>query len=360
MKLLLVTSLDYCGRGAAPVSRYVEAGRDLGHEVAVLGDPDPALPELPFTTEPARFDVAVFVIQAAQDFTDVFHLARALDAIPRQRRILIDLWGRFNDTVRAGDDSNHLEELDGHCGSEWDDAFRAVSDRIFQPTLRPRREGVLPFLFYGYDPDAVRGPHLSAGESARRWQRPRPFGLIYAGNNWQRWVQVRRLVEALAPLREKIGRVCLAGSDWDSRPDWAIQADVKGVIVEPGVLARLHVETRGPIRHDSVVPLLGRARFSPVLHRPLFEELGLVTNRTFETFCADTIPLLALPEEFIDSIHGATARLLALGDDPAARVEDALSRPEAYWEAILRTREHLARQHSYERRFRDLLTLIGH
>ena len=63
---------------------------------------------------------------------------------------------------------------------------------------------------------------------------------------------------------------------------------------------------------------VSKRRFSPVIQRPLFNHLGIVTNRTFETFCSDTVPLLMLPEQLIESIYGPAARMLALGDDIAA------------------------------------------
>jgi hypothetical protein len=35
-----------------------------------------------------------------------------------------------------------------------------------------------------------------------------------------------------------------------------------------------------------------------------------------------------------------------------------LRRPEAYWDAVLRVRAHLAREHSFERRFKELLAVL--
>ena len=71
---------------------------------------------------------------------------------------------------------------------------------------------------------------------------------------------------------------------------------------------------------DEVIALQGLARFCPVFHRPLFNELGLVTNRTFETFCSDTIPLLMVPNQVVEKIHGSAALCLMPGEDLAARL----------------------------------------
>jgi hypothetical protein len=103
---------------------------------------------------------------------------------------------------------------------------------------------------------------------------------------------------------------------------------------------------------------MGCARFNPIFHRPLFNQLGLVTNRTFETFCADTIPLIMLSTPQVEALYGPDARPLAPGDDVAGRLSDMLYRPELYWEAVLRVRAHLAERHSYRQRFQQLLGIL--
>ena len=111
-------------------------------------------------------------------------------------------------------------------------------------------------------------------------------------------------------------------------------------------------ERSGPF--DEVVGLLGQARFAPVFHRPLFRHLGFVTNRTFETFYADSLPVLMLPRDFVAALYGEAALTLVPGEDIAAHLRDALARPEIYWDALLKTRDHLARHHSYAARFQEL------
>jgi hypothetical protein len=107
-----------------------------------------------------------------------------------------------------------------------------------------------------------------------------------------------------------------------------------------------------------VTGLLGQARFAPVFHRPLFRELGYVTIRTFDTFYGDTLPILMLPRDFVTAIYGPAAATLVPGDDVGTFMKDALRRPEVYWDAVLQTRAHLARHHSYERRFQELAALL--
>lgn len=360
MKLLVVSRMDRFARAVSTITRYVEVGRDLGHDVAVFGE-QLSEPSVPYSLDVESFDYALFVVYDASDFPDLPYLARLLDRMPKERRVILDCLGRYNDTIRAEHDFNHLERLDGHQGWEWVEGFQAVSDKILQPTMSPRRDDVTPFLFHGYNPGAV-SPRKSAAEAAEAWAgvdaEPKEYGVTYVGNNWQRWTQLKPFLEAVAPLREKLGPICLAGWDWNKTPEWAIEHGLKGADVDPELLEQLGVETRWAIPYDEVVEFVGRSKFCPVVHRPLFRELGLVTNRTFETFCSDTIPLLMLPEDFVEQIYGPAALALVPGDDVAGRMEDMMLRPEEYWDAVLRTREHLAEHHTHERRFNDLLRLL--
>ena len=361
MKLLLVSKLDRFARSVYTITKYVQVGAELGHEVAVFGEKASEAPNLPYTLDVRGFDFAVFVVYESWDFPDMPYLAQLLDGVPKDRRVIIDCYGRYNDTIRTEHDFNHLEKMDGHQGWEWLEGFQAVSNRILQPALKPLRSDVRSFLWHGFDPGAVALHHASAVEAAQSWSlksQERPYGMIYVGHNWQRWSQMSRLLLALEPLRPNIGPICLAGSDWDKRPEWAEQLGILGASVEPELLERVGVQTKPSIPFDEVISFTGQARFSPIIHRPLFNHLGMVTNRTFATFCADTVPLLMLPEEMVDTVYGPKARLLTLGDDVAGKLTDILRRPEPYWDAVLQTRLHLAEYHSFQRRFGELRRIL--
>ena len=362
MKLLFVSKLERFARGIYTITKYAQVGKALGHEVAVFGEQLSDVPSVPHSLNVKGFDFAIFVVYETSDFPDLPYLARLLDGMPRDRRVIIDCCGRYNETIRIEHDFNHLEKMDGHQGWEWVEGFQAVSDRILQPTLTPLRADVRPFLLHAYDPAGIARHYCSPQEAARTWLGlnggRKPYGLIYVGNNWQRWSQMRRFLEAIEPLKNDLGPICLAGWDWNKRPDWAIQLGVLGADVDPALLQRLGVEVREAVPFDKVTDFVGQGRFSPIFHRPLFNHLGFVTNRTFETFCADTIPLLMLPDDLIEAIYGPDARALALGEDVAGRLKDMTCCPETYWEAVLKTRAHLSEHHSYEQRFKELLAIL--
>jgi hypothetical protein len=362
MKLLFVSKLNRFARAINTIAKYVEAGKALGHEIAVFGDQSPEFPSVPYSVDVKRFDFAIFVIYETQDFPDLPYLAQLLDGMPKERRVIIDCTGRFNETIQVEHDFNHLEKMDNHMGWEWIDGFDAVAKTILQPTLTPLRADARGFLFHGFDPAAVERRYDTAEQAARSWAgktaEPKQYGMVYVGNNWQRWSQMRSLLKAIEPIKQSVGPICLTGWAWDYRPDWAAELGVEGIDTDAAMLQQMGVELNGNVSFDQVVAFVSRARFCPVIHRPLFNHLGIVTNRTFETFCSDTIPLLMLPNQMIESIYGPAARLLAVGEDVAGHIQDILRRPEAYWDAILKTRAYLADHHSFQRRFQELSAIF--
>ena len=360
MKLLVVTEASPWVRSVSTVQHYAAAGRALGHDVAVYGEPNPDLPNLPFTTDLSGVDLALFILQVPSDLPDMPYLARILDSVPRERRSVVDLWGRYNDTIRLDHDFNHLEKLDGHLGWEWDEAIKAISGTILQPTLKPLRPDAGSFLFHAFDPGSVVRPYASAKDAAAAWRDPdaKPYGVMYVGSNWQRWAGMRSFLEGYEPVRKEVGTACLVGWDWWERPSWAAEKGIMGVDADPEFLTRNEAEVRNGVRFDEVVELLGQGRFTPVLHRPLFRHLGYPTVRSFETFHADTIPVLMLPRDFVQSVYGEAALTLVPDGDVGALLTDALAKPEKYWDAVLQTREHLARHHSYAKRFEQLNALV--
>lgn len=360
MKLLLVTSCDPWTRSVSTVHHYTAAGRALGHDVAVYGPPNPELPDLRFTTNVSNIDLALFIVQVPTDLPDMPHLARLLDTLPREKRVVVDLWGRYNETIYVDHDFNHMEKIDGHVGWEWEEAFRAISDTIVQPTLTPLRSEVGSFLFHGFAPEAVLTPETTAAEAAARWREDeRWFGVAYVGSNWQRWEQVRAFLASHAPHRKTLGWAGLIGWDWKERPEWAIQQGLIGIDTDPKMLFDMDVTVKDGVRFDKVLGYLSQSKFSPIFHRPLFRHLGHVTGRTFETFHADSVPVLMLPKPFVEAIYGPAALALVPGDDVAAFLADALKEPEPIWDAVLKTRAHLAQHHSYARRFEELAALAS-
>jgi Glycosyl transferases group 1 len=351
---------------AQDILQYARVAKSLGHEVVMYAPPESGSPfECSLDLESA--DAVIFVFEwnlylfpggdkkKAGIYRDglmgIGHLnvARLFSRVPRRRRVILDCDGMYNDSIQLNGDFNHLDAEASRRRTELCDS---LSDKIFQPTYRPLRPNVRPFFFHAYDPS---------------WERPldfthKDYGMIYVGNNWFRWNALHRVLRAIEPIRENLGRAALVGQDWAVMP-WWVSSPLReqAYFTDPDYLKRLAIELREPITVDRVIPTMGTATFNPVLIRPLFDHLGLVTCRTFETPAANTIPLFALDAGHVRAIYGDQADRLVLQDGEAAseQILDVLRHPEEYAQIVRGIRRHLAEKHSYAVRLQELVRIVA-
>lgn len=327
---------------------YARAARAMGHEVTVYGPPNPVF-ALDYSQDLTGADAIVFVFEwtTRLQFGDRLDWARLVASVPRRNRVVIDCDGGYNDPLLFAGDYNHRTE---ESSRQWVDFCDSLSDKICQPTLRPRRENVQPFLFHVYDPT---------------WETPldfaaKDFGMIYVGHTKFRWRGMSRVLQALEPVRDRVGRIALVGEGWDNPPEWTTWLEIKDDYhVDRDYLKRLGIETMPPIPYPQVPATMSRAVFNPVMYRPLFERLGMVTCRTFETPAAGTIPLFVLDPEYVREIYGDHATELVLGDErPHEKILDVLARPEHYAAIVRGIRQEFGPRHSPEARLRELIEII--
>jgi len=332
---------------AQTIHRYGEAAKALGHEVVLYAPEDPTS-RLNCSLEVEAADAVIFVLE----WNIYLHEDKPLDLdgamrrSRRERRVVIDNDGMYNQVTRVGVDYNHLDS-DGSRRRR--DLYDRIADKIYQPTLHPALPNVGTFLFHGYD-SAAEAPLGGTKE----------LGMVYVGSNWFRWRAVARVLEAIEPIRERLGRVALVGDDWAASPWWVEEPLREAAYhTDPAYLAKLDVEILPPVPIEAVIPTMSRASFNPVLVRPLFNHLRLVNPRMFETPAASTIPLFDLDEEHVREIYGDIAAELVLGEDATDRIRDVLDRPEYYATIAGRVRAHLAGAHSYTARMEQLVELVS-
>ena len=349
MRLVFVHHVLEDRGSAQDMFHYVRAANACGHEIALYGAGRHS-GAFDYSIELRRADAVIFIFEWTQALQegDVLDLLRLVGHVPRHRRVVIDCDGKYNDAISVVGDVNHRDD---EASRRWVGICDSLSDKILQPTPRPLRANVQPFLFHGY---------------SRDWELPlafndsKPYGMVYVGNNWFRWRSLRRLLETIEPIREQVGRIGLVGNGWRSPPPWANDTLIRDAYESnPELLKRLRVETVPPVAFDEVVPWMSRGVVSPVLLRPLFDHLGLVTCRTFETPAASTIPLFVQDAAYVRQVYGADAvELVVPADRPQEKLVDVLRRPERYAEVVRGIREHLRAHHSYEARLRHLLEIV--
>ena len=327
---------------------YARAARAMGHEAVVYG-PSGQTFGLNYSRDLSDADAVVFVFEWTTDlqFGDRLDWVRLLEAVPRRRRVVIDCDGAYNDLIRFNGDYNHRTE---DACRRWTAVCDSISDKICQPALQPLRANVRPFLFHIYDPT---------------WEMPLQFAdkelsMVYVGHTKFRWRGMSRVLRAIEPVRDRMGRIALVGEGWTNPPEWTTWLEIKDdYYIDREYLEKLRVEAWPPVPYPEVPTTMSKGVFNPVMYRPLFEHLGMVTCRTFETPAAGTIPLFILDPEYVGTIYGNAARALVLRDDnPHEQIMDLLAEPQRYADMVSAIRADFAVRHSPKARLDQLIGII--
>jgi len=349
MKILFVTDRRVDAGSIQAVAGHVRAGNELGHTVAVYGHPEPNFPGVRFSSDVAAFDYVVFIFESKLRWLDGLQLAHILSAVPRKQRAIVDADGMYNQRITVdGYDHNHLNDRERWV---WLTTFDYLADKILQPTLKPHEPGVIPLLFYGYDPTAQVKPATDA---------PKRFDIVHVGHNWWRWREVSNsLLPAIERVRAHLNGICFVGLWWDGVPSWAWDLGLEQAFcVDVDGLRKLGVQVKPAIPYSEVIPMMSAGRVNIMTQRPLFRRLKILTSKYFEIFCADTIPLVMLDPDHAELVYGPAGRDLALYDRIADKLLDALRNPQKYRASIEEVRHHLAAHHSYYNRVRELVKAL--
>jgi hypothetical protein len=330
------------------IQGYSRAARALGHEVAVYGRPNPKIP-LNYSLDVDRADAVVFIFEWTTQLQqgDALDLARLISRVPRRRRVILDGDGNYNELIRVGADYNHRDEADGR---HWVEVCDSLTDKVCQPTLHPMRPDVGTFLFYCYNP----------GWEVPLDLRDKEYSMLYVGHSKFRWGPMERVLSAIEPVRDRVGRLGVVGHGWDALPAWAGPMKMEDAYyTDVTSMRRLGVEFLPPVPFEQVVGWMSKATFNPVISRPTFNQMRLVTPRFFETPAASTVPLFGLDDAYVAEIYGEPALELVLPSErPEAKILDLLRRPEHYAGIVRSIRRHLAQKHSQMARLQELVEII--
>jgi hypothetical protein len=330
------------------IQGYTRAARALGHEVAVYGRPNPKIP-LNYSMDVASADAVVLIFEWTTKLMqgDGLDWVRLMSKVPRRRRVILDGDGNYNDVVNVDGDYNHRDAAEAR---QWTEICDSLTDKICQPTFHPLRPDVRTFLFYCYDP---------------AWEVPldfcaKEYSMIYVGHSKFRWGPMARVLRAIEPVREQVGRLGVVGHGWGELPPWAVPMRMEDAYyTDRSYLEKLGVEILPPIPFGQVVNWMSKATFNPVISRPTFNQMRLVTPRYFETPAASTIPLFGLDAAYVEEVYGERALELVLpAEKPEEKVADMLRRPGHYAEIVQGIRRHMREKHSQAARLKELIGII--
>ena len=197
------------------IQGYTEAARALGHEVAVygcwrLGEHNPTIPlELLAGPRVGRRRRVPLRVDDALKPGDHLDLVRLVGKVPRQRRVIIDGDGNYNDLFSVEGDYNHR---DAEAARRWIEIVR-------QPLRQDLPADPPP-------PAAERAPvpllRLQPGVGAcRSTSATRSSTLLYVGHSKFRWrpMQPRAAGDRAGPRaarphragRPRLGRAAVVG-----------------------------------------------------------------------------------------------------------------------------------------------------
>jgi hypothetical protein len=331
------------------MSNYVRAGDEAGYEIALYGRTDPRFPSIRFSRDVGAFDYVVFLVESWRHWMSALRMPRIFEEVPRCRRAIVDADGMYNQIVSTDSyDRNYQWEC---VRAEWFAHYQIVTDKILQPTFKPREPGVRKVLFYGYDPTQQMRPEASPAKI---------YDIVSVGHNWWRWRQVsRELLPEIERVRPKLGKIGFIGSWWDSIPAGAAELGVESAFgTDPEWLRRLCIQVKPSVPYTEVVNVMSTGRINIMTQRPLFRELKILTSKYFEIFSADTTPLVMIDPDHAEMVYGTAGRELALSDGIGEKLVDVLSCPGKYREIVEEVRQHLLEHHTYHNRVQELVAAL--
>src|SRR5262245_31885151 len=110
MRLVFVYHVWGPGQGSVhDLQNYIRVAEGLGHEVVLYGSVNGS--QFKYSTEISDSDVLVFIFEGVTElqYGDNLDLSRLIARVPRERRVVIDCDGGYNDAITFGGDLNHVD-----------------------------------------------------------------------------------------------------------------------------------------------------------------------------------------------------------------------------------------------------------
>ena len=110
MRLIFVHWVVEDRGSAQDIYHYAAVGKKLGHEIALYGRP-PSASAFNYSLDIESADAAIFLNEWTTElqFGDRLDFVRLLSRMPRQRRVIVDLDGKYNDVTKVVGDYNHAD-----------------------------------------------------------------------------------------------------------------------------------------------------------------------------------------------------------------------------------------------------------
>lgn len=326
---------------------YVKAGKALNWDIKVseFGYIDRNIRKIvPVADKNWKPDLLVMVYES-YPFLSSENIDEICTLIPRSKRILVDPDGKYSEPCVVGKDTNH-ENSDSY--NYWTSLYDSLSDSILQPCVykKPKtKKNLYPFLYFGIDnklPDFSR--------------TPKKYDLLYLGNNWYRWHDIKWLVKTIKPIRSQIKRVALMGDYWSKE----IMEEFKdATFSEPDLLRKNNIKIVNSAPYGQVEKTMSTGFLNPIFIRPILCKLGFATPRMFETIMADTTPLIPSYFRYADLLYGDLIEHFKLTNKNSTEdIKKIFREYKKNTKLIWKIRNSLKVRHSYQVRLKELLNYV--
>lgn len=345
LKIAFVGNYEYYCGSSNTLLGYIKAGKKTGHDVRAseFGYIDNIIrSKVPIADRSWRPDLMVIVYES-YPFLSAEQIMEICSKVPRSKRVILDPDGKYSLPVFYNNDTNHNTQ---ESYKLWTGLYDSLSDVILQPLInKPSSKKVKSFPFFGADANL---PSFN--------NQPKNYDLLYVGNNWYRWYDIEWIVKSLEPIRPSLKKIALVGRYWD---DEVMEEFKEATVSDPKLLEKNGIEIRKSAPYGQVEKTMSEGKLNPVFIRPIFKKLGFLTPRMFETFLANTIPLLPSYFESALDIYGENVKnLIISNNNPCGDILRILENYEENIKIVRNVREYLIEKHSYESRMRQLLEYI--
>ncbi|MBU1164784.1 hypothetical protein KKA15_04455 [Patescibacteria group bacterium] len=332
-----------CGSSNALLG-YSEAGKSLGVDVRASADigcvDDKVSRIVSVATVDWEADKHIFVYEGYQFLTND-QLILADGKIPQNKTILVDNDGKYSPPIFCKNDSNHnsLKEY-----LFWLFIFERLSCKILQPSLgESLTNGVESFIFYGINDQARTIEEVE-----------KEYDLLYLGNNWHRWEDIKDLLLGISSIRRHVPKIGLIGNWWLS--DF-LEGYKEATWSDPALLEKQSVIVKSPPSYGQVEKTMSKGKMNPIFIRAILRKMKFVTPRMFETFLANTIPLLPDYFDYAIDLYGSEVMPLIMSNGVNNTVMSILDNYEQIQRLCQSIREKLIREHSYKIKLEQLLEM---
>lgn len=345
MKITFVGNFRNASGTSEVIRNYYEVGKKINIAVSIagLGAVDKAVSSMiPVQANIQTTDILVLVFETTMNICgDQFKYVA--DVSKKVRTLILDTDGKYGPFVSLENDSSHSSNS---SAVKWRELMSSLSDRIYQPKAVNHSIGDgETFLFYGFPSQTYEFDDTA----------PYPYDILYMGNNWHRWKQISTFVAKLHNIRYLVPKIAIFGRGWNSEPIFGPHDER---FSDQDFLNRHDVSVFPSAPFGTILECMSQGKFNPVLVRPILSHMMYLTPRMFETFAANTVPILSSELNYLTKVFGPEVLELVIEDnEPAHLITKVLENRRFYIEVLHSIRSNLVAKQSYSHRLFELIEL---